>query len=148
MNKSVQSEDGLSLYSLSNSFCIPGAINSFDIQNALNLLKNSSSSSSDEKTLKPEQNKVLKKSSATDQTDKATPNNALDDSELSNTIKPGNKHPTSINIKMDCYDELRTEGEQLSSETTFGDDDGTDEVILRKKSKGSTAIKRRSGNRR
>lgn len=169
MNKSVQSEDGLSMYSLSNSFCIPGQINSFNIQETLNLLKNSSSSSSsDDKTLKHESNKGFKKSISMGQSSssddaswaldkgisrsKSGPNYALNDFE-SDTIKPSGKPATSINIKMDCYDELKAESvngssSSLSTETTPNDDEGTDSVVLRKKHKGSTAIKRRSGNRR
>lgn len=167
MNKSMQSEDGLSMYSLSNSFCIPGQIKSFNIQDTLNLLKNSSSSSSsDDKTLKHESNKMFKKSISMGQSSspdswssdkgisrsKSGPNYALNDFE-SDTIKPSGKPAKSISIKMDCYDELK--GQSLngssgstSTATTPNDDDGTDAVILRKKHKGSTAIKRRSGNRR
>lgn len=170
MNKSVQSEDGLSMYSLSNSFCIPGQINSFNIQDTLNLLKHSSSSSSsDDRTLKHESNKMFKKSISMGQSSspdnsslssdkgisrsKSGPNYALNDFEVSDTMKPTGKPATSINIRMDCYDELKTESVNGSSgststATTPNDEDGTDCVILRKKHKGSTAIKRRSGNRR
>jgi Ras association domain-containing protein 2/4 len=169
MSKSIQSDDGLSVYSLSNSFCIPGQINSFNIQDTLNLLKNSSSSSSSDKTLRQDGNaKVLKKSSSTpayDDTDdettsissnkgilrsKSGPNYSsapIDDYE-SETMKPSGKPATSIAIKMDCYDELKVNGSSTTSTTTTHDDDGTDGVVLRKKNKGSTAIKRRSGNRR
>lgn len=169
MNKSMQSEDGLSMYSLSNSFCIPGQIKSFNIQDTLNLLKHSSSSSSsDDKTLKHESNKMFKKSISMGQSSspddaswssdkgisrsKSGPNYALNDFE-SDTIKPSGKPATSISIKMDCYDEIKGESVNGSSgststATTPNDDEGTDEVILRKKHKGSTAIKRRSGNRR
>jgi len=167
MNKSMQSEDGLSMYSLSNSFCIPGQINSFNIQETLNLLKNnSSSSSSDDKTLRGEDGtKIFKKSASMNaSTDdgswssekgisrsKSGPNYAFHDLE-SDTIKPSGKLVTSLNIKMDCYDELKTNGTSSASTTTAStpndDDDGTDVVVLRKKQKGSTAIKRRSGNRR
>lgn len=171
MSKSMQSEDGLSMYSLSNSFCIPGQINSFNIQDTLNLLKNSSSSSSsDDKTLKHECNKLFKKSVSMGQSSspedasfatdkgisrsKSGPNYALNDFE-SDTVKPTRRPANSINIKMDCYDELKVESVNGSSgsgststATTPNDDEGTDAVILRKKHKGSTAIKRRSGNRR
>lgn len=170
MNKSMQSEDGLSMYSLSNSFCIPGQVNkSFNIQETLNLLKHSSSSSSsDDKTLKFESNKMFKKSISMGQSSspddsswstdkgisrsKSGPNYALSDLE-SDTMKLSGKPATSINIKMDCYDELKGESVNGSSgststATTPNDDEGTDAVILRKKHKGSTAIKRRSGNRR
>lgn len=175
MNKSATSEDGLSMYSLSNSFCIPGQINSFNIQDTLNLLKNnSSSSSSDDKTLRHDNNKAYKKSISTDQqsvstttTDdacwsekgisrsKSGPNHALNHILESDTMKPSGKPPTSINIKMDCYDEIGGENSNVngSSEATTAtsptcDDEGTDDVVLRRKHKGSTAIKRRSGNRR
>lgn len=169
MSKSVQSEDGLSMYSLSNSFCIPGQINSFNIQDTLNLLKNSSSSSSsDDKTLKHSMNKSnFKKSISMGNSSspedvswssdrgilrsKSGPNYALNDFE-SDTVKPSGKPATSISIKMDCYDEIKAEngssGSSASTATTPNDEDGTDCVILRKKHKGSTAIKRRSGNRR
>lgn len=168
MNKSIQSEDGLSLYSLSNSFCIPGQIQSFNIQDTLNLLKkSSSSSSSDDKTLKHESNKHFKKSISMGQTSspsdswslekgisrsKSGPNYALNDFE-SETIKLSGKPATSVNIKMDCYDDLKVESvngssSSASTATTPNDEEGTDAVILRKKHKGSTAIKRRSGNRR
>lgn len=170
MNKSVQSEDGLSMYSLSNSFCIPGQINSFNIQDTLNLLKHSSSSSSsDDKTLKHESNKMFKKSISMGQSSspevsslssdkgitrsKSGPNYALNDFEISDTMKPSGKPANSVFIRMDCYDELKGESVNGSSGSTStatspNDDDGTDCVILRKKHKGSTAIKRRSGNRR
>lgn len=167
MNKSMQSEDGLSMYSLSNSFCIPGQVNSFNIQETLNLLKNSSSSSSsDDKTLKHEANKNFKKSISMGQSSresswasdkgiarsKSGPNYALNDFE-SDTVKPTGRPTTSINIKMNCYDEIRVESvngssSSASTATTPNDDEGTDSVVLRKKNKGSTAIKRRSGNRR
>lgn len=168
MSKSMQSDDGLSMISLSNSFCIPGQINSFNIQDTLNLLKNSSSSSSSD-TLKHESNKAFKKSISMGQSSspdaswasdkgvlrsKSGPNYALNDFE-SDTVKPTGKPATSINIKMDCYDEIKAESVNGSSgsgststATTPNDDDGTDHVVLRKKHKGSTAIKRRSGNRR
>lgn len=168
MSKSVQNEDNLSMYSLSNSFCIPGQINSFNIQDTLNLLKHSSSSSSsDDKTLKHESNKMFKKSISMGQSSspedsslstdkgisrsKSGPNYALNDFEISDTMKPTGRPATSINIKMDCYDELKAENGSsgsTSTATTPNDEDGTDCVILRKKHKGSTAIKRRSGNRR
>jgi Ras association domain-containing protein 2/4 len=169
MSKSMQSEDGLSMYSLSNSFCIPGQINSFNIQDTLNLLKkDSSSSSSDDKTLKHESNKVFKKSISMGQSSspedsslssekgitrsKSGPNYALNDFEESDTMKPSGKPATSINIKMDCYDELKAESVNGSSESastaTTPNEDSSDGVVLRKKHKGSTAIKRRSGNRR
>lgn len=173
MSKSTTSEDGLSMYSLSNSFSIPGKIQSFNIQDTLNLLKNnSSSSSSDDKTLRHDNNKAYKKSISADHQSPSTtttddacwsekgisrsksgPNHALHILE-SDTIKPSGKPPTSINIKMDCYDEIGGENSNVngsSEATTISqtyDDEGTDDVVLRRKHKGSTAIKRRSGNRR
>lgn len=169
MSKSMQSEDGLSMYSLSNSFCIPGQIKSFNIQDTLNLLKNSSSSSSsDDKTLKHESNKFFKKSVSMGQSSspddsslssdkgisrsKSGPNYALNDFE-SDTIKPSGKPASSVSIKMDCYDELKSESvngssSSASTATTPNDDEGSECVVLRKKSKKSTAIVRRSGNRR
>lgn len=178
MNRSMQSEDGFSgVYSLSNSFCIPGQINSFNIQDTLNLLRNaSSSSSSDDKTLKHESIKALKKSSsmitsttsADDDDDddsswssdkkilrsKSGPNYTVNDFD-SETIKPSGRSVKSIQIKMDCYDDMKVTNGSTSPSTatttvttTYDDDEGTDMVVLRKKQKGSTAIKRRSGNRR
>jgi Ras association domain-containing protein 2/4 len=167
MNRSVQSEDGLSgLYSLSNSFCIPGQINSFNIQDTLNLLKNSSSSSSDDKTLKQDISKVLKKSSSMSTSttggeddgdsswssdkkilrSKSGPDYATNDFE-SETVKKSGRPAKSIHIKMDCYDELKSPANGGSSTTPY-DDEGSELVVLRKKQKGSVAIKRRSGNRR
>lgn len=175
MNKSMQSEDGLSMYSLSNSFCIPGQINSFNIQDTLNLLKNSSSSSSsDDKTLKDDSHKVFKKSSSLTSTtsgnalsvDKGIvrsmsgPNYALNCFDLVDgeaTVKPSGKLASSISINMDCYDDIKKDTAVNGSSTSLSvptmstyddDDDATDVVVLRKKHKGSTAIKRRSGNRR
>lgn len=167
MNKSMQSEDGLSMYSLSNSFCIPGQINSFNIQDTLNLLRHSSSSSSDDKTLKHDANKILKKSTSMNSTSpddgswgsdkgitrsKSGPNYAVYNNFESDTVKPSGRQASSISIKMDCYDELRNgngnSSASTTSATTPNDDEGTDSVMLRKKHKGSTAIKRRSGNRR
>lgn len=170
MSKSMQSEDGLSMYSLSNSFCIPGQINSFNIQDTLNLLKNSSSSSSsDDKTLREDGKHVFQKSSSLNTESeeissslekgivrsKSGPNYGLNSFEMVDgeaTVKPG-KPSTTINIKMDCYDEIKKDtavinGSSTSATTPYDDEDGTDVVVLRKKNKGSTAIKRRSGNRR
>lgn len=84
------------------------------------------------------------------------------DDEGTETLKPSDRPQTSIHIKMDCYDELDQNGEVISptdesittasfttttaTTTTTTTDDG---VVLRKPPKtGSTAIKRRSGNRR
>lgn len=104
--------------------------------------------------------------------------NDSDDSETlkPSTIKRSQLSPRSFNIKMDCYDELSqrngTNGDSsvssaLSTVTTTATDsittnsshlyhdslyDEYDEedglVVLRRKKTGSTAIKRRSGNRR
>lgn len=93
-----------------------------------------------------------------------------DDSE---TLKPStikrSQNFRSINIKMDCYDELsdrpEANGDSISSAVTtvtptdsitntsnlypvLFDDDDEEEVVLRRKKTGSTAIKRRSGNKR
>lgn len=73
-----------------------------------------------------------------------------------------NYEPKSISIKMDCYDELESSGSttmntavdtegssSLYHNNTNGEYEGEDGVVLRKPPKtGSTAIKRRSGNRR
>ncbi|XP_055548897.1 uncharacterized protein LOC129732243 [Wyeomyia smithii] len=90
------------------------------------------------------------------------------DDEATETLKPSNRPQTSIRIKMDCYDELGKDGKPFengetvvvsptdeSSLTTVSMSTATtvttteDGVVLRKPPKtGSTAIKRRSGNRR
>lgn len=105
-------------------------------------------------------------------------NNNSNDSDDSETLKPStikrsqNPLKKSINIKMDCYDEISdrngTNGNSTSSTVTtvtatessatntndlyhdplYDDDDEEEVVVLRKKKTGSTAIKRRSGNRR
>ncbi|XP_065090446.1 uncharacterized protein Rassf [Ochlerotatus camptorhynchus] len=88
------------------------------------------------------------------------------DDEGTETLRPSDRPQTSITIKMDCYDELdqnkSINGEEVISPTDESittasfttsttttvttDDEG---VVLRKPPKtGSTAIKRRSGNRR
>lgn len=87
------------------------------------------------------------------------------------TLKASGRPQTSIHIKMDCYDELNgggpvvgvvvsptdesittaslTEVTSTTVSTTFTTTEDDDEVVLRKPPKtGSTAIKRRSGNRR
>lgn len=90
----------------------------------------------------------------------------LDSDESSATLKPSTIKKQAINIKMDCYDEI---GNGVSScttsvtspsttmpSTTYNDDDDDNDdadlnecvVVLRKPKTGSTAIKRRSGNRR
>lgn len=84
--------------------------------------------------------------------------NDNDSDDSSATLKPSTINKRSIHIKMDCYDELRngvssTTSEAsttLTSPTSPLDDDDMDEcvVVLRKPKTGSTAIKRRSGNRR
>lgn len=75
----------------------------------------------------------------------------------STTLKPTTIKKRTINIKMDCYDEL---GNCVSSTSTplntptmandFSNEHDCNEyaVVLRKPKTGSTAIKRRSGNRR
>lgn len=90
------------------------------------------------------------------------------------TLKPSTIKKRSINIKMDCYDELSngvtsTSADSSTTHTTqtsptspnnndeylyynpLNDDDNDDDVgvvVLRKPKAGSTAIKRRSGNKR
>lgn len=83
-------------------------------------------------------------------------NDESDDDSI--TLKPTTMKKRTINIKMDCCDEL---GNFVSSTSTPLDDtptmandlsneyDGNEyAVVLRKPKTGSTAIKRRSGNRR
>ncbi|XP_055323300.1 uncharacterized protein LOC129578562 [Sitodiplosis mosellana] len=88
--------------------------------------------------------------------------NDNDSDDSSATLKPATIHKRSIHIKMDCYDEIRNGVSSTTSEastTTLNtptsplDDDLDDDlnecvVVLRKPKTGSTAIKRRSGNRR
>lgn len=84
-----------------------------------------------------------------------------DDDDNSATLKPAANNKRSIHIKMDCYDEIRNGVSSTTSEATTTlttptspfDDDLDDDlnecvVVLRKPRTGSTAIKRRSGNRR
>ncbi|XP_058444283.1 uncharacterized protein LOC131425965 [Malaya genurostris] len=94
------------------------------------------------------------------------------DDEGTETLKPSDRPQTSIHIRMDCYDELGADGKKaenngdvqlvvvsptedsltsvsISTATTTGTTTTDDGVVLRKAPKtGSTAIKRRSGNRR
>lgn len=90
--------------------------------------------------------------------------NDNDSDDSSATLKPATINKRYINIKMDCYDEIRngvssTTTSEASTTTTLTtptsplDDDLDDDlndcvVVLRKPKTGSTAIKRRSGNRR
>lgn len=88
--------------------------------------------------------------------------NENDSDDSSATLKPSTINKRSIHIKMDCYDELRNGVSSTTSEATTTtlttptsplDDDDDDDmdgcvVVLRKPKTGSTAIKRRSGNRR
>lgn len=87
--------------------------------------------------------------------------NDNDSDDSSATLKPATINKRSINIKMDCYDEIRNGVSTSTSEasttlttpTSPLDDDLDDDVnecvvVLRKPKTGSTAIKRRSGNRR
>lgn len=95
----------------------------------------------------------------------------VDSDEDSPTLKPSTIKKRSIHIKMDCYDEL-SNGVSSTSGTSStlttptsphndeylyysppGDDDNANDddvgvVVLRKPKSGSTAIKRRSGNKR
>ncbi|XP_053678432.1 uncharacterized protein LOC128728810 [Anopheles nili] len=93
---------------------------------------------------------------------------AEDDAAGSETLRPSDKPPSSIHIRMDCYDELESPSSArvtpseptttLATTTTATSEYSNsvsgypvteDGVILRKPPKtGSTAIKRRSGNRR
>lgn len=97
----------------------------------------------------------------------------VDSDEDSPTLKPSTIKKQSIHIKMDCYDELSngvssTSGASSTLTTPTptsthndeylyynppGDDDNDNDddvgvVVLRKSKSGSTAIKRRSGNKR
>lgn len=91
--------------------------------------------------------------------------NDNDSDDSSATLKPATINKRSIHIKMDCYDEIRNGVSSTTSEATSAttttlttptspyDDDLDDDlndciVVLRKPKTGSTAIKRRSGNRR
>lgn len=94
--------------------------------------------------------------------------NDNDSDDSSATLKPATMNKRSINIKMDCYDEIRNGVSSTTSEASTAttattttmtsptspyDDDLDDDlndcvVVLRKPKTGSTAIKRRSGNRR
>lgn len=88
--------------------------------------------------------------------------NDNDSDDSSATLKPSTLKKRSIYIKMDCYDEIgngnvssTTSGASttFTSPTTYNDDDDDDNlneyaVVLRKPKTGSTAIKRRSGNKR
>lgn len=94
--------------------------------------------------------------------------NDNDSDDSSATLKPATIHKRYINIKMDCYDEIQNGVSSTTSEasttatnttttlttpTSPLDDDLDDDVnecvvVLRKPKTGSTAIKRRSGNRR
>lgn len=194
MNKSMN-DDSFSMYSLSNSGFIPGQINSINITDTLNLLKKSSSSSSDDRTLRHESNlkakpaHYLKKSISMGTTSSSNDTPEDDswgadrgllrsksdqnyahkngDDYSSDTVKYSGK--SSISIRMDCYGELSKNNEngvaevfsESSSSTStptstndkFDGKEGSmfineDGVVLRKRPKGSTAIKRRSGNRR
>lgn len=95
----------------------------------------------------------------------------IDSDEDTPTLKPSTIKKRSIHIKMDCYDEL-SNGVSSTSGTSStlttptspnndeylyysppGDDDNDNDddvgvVVLRKPKSGSTAIKRRSGNKR
>lgn len=98
----------------------------------------------------------------------------VDSDEDTPTLKPSTIKKRAINIKMDCYDEISngvtsTSADSSTTHTTqttptspnnndeylcynsLGDDDNDDDVgvvVLRKPKAGSTAIKRRSGNKR
>lgn len=89
-----------------------------------------------------------------------------DSDESSATLRPATIKRHTINIKMDCYDEIGSNGVSSNATSTAtstmvpstsynDDDDDIDDadfnesvVVLRKPKTGSTAIKRRSGNRR
>lgn len=87
--------------------------------------------------------------------------NETDSDDGSATLRPATIKKRTINMKMDCYDELgngvssTTSGisTPLNTPTTPNDDNNDSDpndciVVLRKPKTGSTAIKRRSGNRR
>lgn len=89
-----------------------------------------------------------------------------DSDDSSATLRPATIKRHTINIKMDCYDEIGSNGVSSNTSstatstmvpsTTYNDDDSDNDdadlnesvVVLRKPKTGSTAIKRRSGNRR
>lgn len=98
----------------------------------------------------------------------------VDSDEDTPTLRPSTIKKRSINIKMDCYDELSNGVNSTSCDSTTatstqttttptspqdeeflyysptgdGEDDDVGVVVLRKPKAGSTAIKRRSGNKR
>lgn len=157
MNKSIQSDDGNKSYSVSNSFHIPGQISSFNILDTLNTLQRSSSSSSDSKTLKHESNEITKGqfSSASNQSSKSSKNFNSTPVPFSDSVKNSTNELNSENGSDPSFLQNRLTDtrefknvSKTDSTSTFSNRDFEDEVTLRKKSKGSTAIKRRSGNRR
>ena len=73
------------------------------------------------------------------------------DDEATDTLKPSDRPIRKLHIKMDCYDEMKNGKTDTSEYSTNIKGNAVNEegVVLRKPRKmGSTAIKRRSGNRR
>lgn len=88
-------------------------------------------------------------------------NSYLDSDENSETLKPITMRKNRLNIRMDCYGDLNAKSpnsevngsstvdtSSINSEDNIYNDNSEDGVVLRKPKTGSTAIKRRSGNKR
>lgn len=88
-------------------------------------------------------------------------NSYFDSEENSETLKPITMRKNRLNIRMDCYGDLNAKSpnsemngsstvdtSSINSEDNIYNDNSEDGVVLRKPKTGSTAIKRRSGNKR
>lgn len=89
-------------------------------------------------------------------------NSYYDSEENSETLKPCTMRKNRLNIRMDCYGDLNIKSpssevnggsstvdtSSVNSEDNIYNDNSEDGVVLRKPKTGSTAIKRRSGNKR
>lgn len=88
-------------------------------------------------------------------------NSYFDSEENSETLKPITMRKNRLNIRMDCYGDLNAkspnsemngsttvDSSSMNSEDKIYNDNSEDGVVLRKPKTGSTAIKRRSGNKR
>lgn len=88
-------------------------------------------------------------------------NSYLDSEDNSETLKPATMRKNRLNIRMDCYGDLNVKSpnsevngsstidtSSMNSDDNIYNDNSEDGVVLRKPKTGSTAIKRRSGNKR
>lgn len=172
MSKSYGGEQSLRIYPSNNALHTISSIDPLKINDTFNLNNRSDSSKSNHQLRKCGSASSWINSSESENgriqpinRSKSGPdwceNSYFDSEGNSETLKPITMKKNRLNIRMDCYGDLNikspnsevngsstVDSSSLNSEDNIYNDNSEDGVVLRKPKTGSTAIKRRSGNKR